>query len=75
MARLRNDFNRDFSIQTVRGLKKKGMVLYGRTFIPGRDKSYMIGEPAYLVDDNGTSKVMKFLEVLEESGQRSELVL
>jgi len=55
----------DFSKTTRRALARKGMEIYGITFIPGLDGSFASGERAYKVNDNGCGRILTFRQVLE----------
>lgn len=61
---------RDFSRKTLSALRKQGITIVGATFVPGTDGSYANGERAYQLDDNGTSRLRTFLEVLAIAGVR-----
>lgn len=47
-----------FSAATRRALTKKGIRIYGLQGLPGKDGSFANGETGYLLDDNGTGRVM-----------------
>lgn len=56
----------DFSKKTVAALAKKGIRIYGLTYIPGEGEWAMAnGERGYLVNDNGTGRVWTFRDVME----------
>ncbi len=55
---------RDFNRKTVSALGKKGISIVGTLWVPGIDGTYANGERAYQLDDNGTSRIRTFLEVL-----------
>lgn len=55
---------KDFSRKTLAGLGEKGISVIGATFVPGPSGSYLDGERAYSLDDNGTHRLRAFLEVL-----------
>lgn len=52
-----------FSAATRRALSKRGIRVYGLQAIPFNG-SFANCDTGYLVDDNGTSKLWTFLEVL-----------
>ena len=57
-----NDFNRT----TLRKLAKKGITLVGITLLPGAgDLAYVNGERGYCLNDNGTHRVLTFLQVMD----------
>ena len=62
---MRNEFNRDFNIKTVKKLKKKGVEIYRKTWLPNVNGDFTNGETGYIVNDNGTSRVLTYTEVLE----------
>lgn len=61
---------RDFSRKTLGALRKQGISIVGATFVPGADGSFANGERAYQLDDNGTSRLRTFGEVLALAGAR-----
>ena len=54
-----------FNAATRRSLAKKGIALVSLTFVPGEGGSFLNGETAYLLDDNGIGRVRTFLGVLD----------
>ena len=57
---------KDFSKKTLALLAKKGITLIGLTLIPGTGAMPMAtGETGYILNDNGTSRVRTFTQVLE----------
>lgn len=54
---------KDFSRKTVNALKRKGMVVYGATWLPDSKGCYLNGVKGYLVSDNGTGRVLLHGEV------------
>lgn len=63
--------SKDFSRQTIAALKANGVMIQRATFVPGPNGSYLNGERAYVIDDNGCGRVLLYLEVLDMS--RGEL--
>ncbi len=62
------DLNRNFSRKTVNALTKKGARIYSKTRLPkanGGEFACANGETGYKIDDNGTSRIMSFMDVLE----------
>ena len=53
---------RDFSAKTIRALRKLGVELIGVQLLPV-DGSYMNPDRGYVVNDNGTCRVLRFLDV------------
>jgi len=68
------NFTKDFSKKTISALATKGVYIYGTTWIPDASGSCANGETAYQVDDNSTSRVLRFSEVLAlaESTDRTD---
>jgi hypothetical protein len=62
--------SKDFSRTTLAALRKQGIAVIGSTFVPGADGTFANGERAYQLDDNGTSKLRTFLDVLSIAGTR-----
>jgi len=57
---------KDFSKKTLSLLAKKGITLIGLTLIPGTgDMPFANGERGYILNDNGTSRVLLFAQVLK----------
>ena len=56
---------RHFAAKTLRSLEKRGIRVLSSTFIPGTSGTYLDGETAYNIDDNGCGRVWTFLEVLK----------
>lgn len=69
------DLNRDFSRKTIGALTKLGARIYNKTWLPKpNDEMPMAnGETGYVVDDNGTSRVMSYQQVLEFTQQGGTL--
>lgn len=61
--------SRDFSRTTLAALRRRGVAIYGATFLPDSSGSYLRGERGYKVDDNGTGRVLTFRQVLAEAGR------
>lgn len=61
-------FDKDFAKEVVKALKKRGITIVGATWVPGKDGSYANGETAYRLNDNGTSKLRTYLEVVALAG-------
>jgi len=59
---------RDFSRAVISALRKQGKKIYATTWLPGKDGSYINGETGYKVDDNGTSRILKYEQVRQEAG-------
>jgi hypothetical protein len=57
----------DFSKKTIAALARKGIRLVGLQAIPDMSSSMPFANATrgYIVDDNGTSRVLTFNEVLE----------
>lgn len=57
---------KDFSKKTLRALSRKGVTLYGIQMVPdfSTDLPMANAEKVYLLNDNGTSRVRSFREVL-----------
>jgi hypothetical protein len=55
----------DFSAATRRALARKGIEVYGTTFVPAADGSFANGDRAYKVSDNGCGRIWTFRQVLE----------
>jgi hypothetical protein len=53
---------KDFSKKEVKSLAKQGISIVGSNYTPGADGYYQ--EVVYTLDDNGTSKVRTFREVV-----------
>lgn len=72
MEELMNLAAQDFSKATRSALSKRGMTVVGIQMIP--DNSHPMpwtnAERAYLIDDNGTGRVVSFGEVLKLAGKR-----
>lgn len=57
---------KDFSRKTISSLTSKGITLIGLTVIPGTgDLPFATGERGYILNDNGTQRVMLFAQVME----------
>lgn len=54
----------DFKRATLAALAKKGITLHSVATIPGCDGTFANGERAYGLDDNGTFRLVSFLDVL-----------
>jgi hypothetical protein len=55
----------DFSKKTIRMLAKKGISLIGLQAIPDEKGSFLNSQRGYVVNDNGTCRVLLFLEVMK----------
>lgn len=56
----------DFSKKTLSSLLRKGITLVGLTLIPGNgDMPFANGERGYILNDNGTQRVLLFSQVLD----------
>ena len=55
-----------FSRTTVKALARKGVTVVGSQWLPdmSSDMPMACGEPGYVVDDNGTGRVLTFAGVL-----------
>lgn len=60
---------KDFSKITLNALRKKGINVIGSTWIPDENGCFLNGERGYKIDDNGTGKIWRFLEVLKIARQ------
>lgn len=58
----------DFSKQVIKALKSKKISIYSRTWLPSKNGDFCNGETGYLVNDNGVSRVLTYLEVIKASG-------
>lgn len=57
---------KDFSRKTLSSLSRKGIALIGLTVIPGTgDMPFATGETGYILNDNGTQRILLFGEVLK----------
>ena len=57
---------KDFSRKTISALAGKGITLIGLTVIPGTgDMAFANGERGYILNDNGTQRILLFAQVLE----------
>jgi hypothetical protein len=56
----------DFSRTTVRSLLRKGITLVGLQWLPdmASDMPMACGERGYVVNDNGTGRVLRFTDVM-----------
>ena len=54
----------DFTKKQIKNLRKKGISIYGKQWMPGKDGSFANGHTGYLVDDNGTGRVFTFSQVM-----------
>lgn len=57
---------RHFSQKTIRTLSRRGVEILSATYIPGPDGSYLNGETAFNVVDNGVGRVLTFSQVIKE---------
>lgn len=58
-------FSRDFNAKTLRNIAKRGIRIVGVQMIPGAgEMPWANAERGYVVDDNGTSRVWTFAQVL-----------
>lgn len=55
---------RDFSPKTIKALADKGITFVGATWAPDAQGSFAAGETVYQLNDNGTSKLRTFSQVL-----------
>ena len=55
---------RDFSAATRKVLAARGITLLKPEWLPGPDGSFANGERAYLANDNGCGRILRFAEVL-----------
>ena len=56
---------RDFSSITIKALAAKGVTIIGLTIIPGGgEMPFANGIRGYRVDDNGTSKILTWSQVV-----------
>ena len=55
---------RDFRRATLAALAKKGITIVSATTVPGVDGSFANGDRGYGLDDNGTFRLVLFLQVL-----------
>lgn len=59
---------RHFGRKGVAALARKGIRIIGLTTIPGTGAmSYANGETGYSVDDNGTGRILTFMQVAERA--------
>jgi hypothetical protein len=59
----------DFSKKTIGSLTRKGVSLIGLTVIPGNgDMPFANGDRGYILNDNGTQRVLLFSQVMELAG-------
>jgi len=59
----------DFSRKTIRSLARQGISLISLTVIPDSGAMpFATGERGYILDDNGTQRVLLFSQVLELAG-------
>lgn len=56
-----------FGLRTVKKLDKKGIRIIGLTSIPDEKGSFLNSTTGYTVDDNGTGRVLSFLELSERA--------
>jgi hypothetical protein len=56
----------DFSRKTLRALSLRGISIYGLTVIPdyASDMPFACGDRGYMINDNGTGRVLRFSDVL-----------
>jgi hypothetical protein len=52
-----------FNKKVLKALTHKGIALISMTVIPGNDGSYANGDTGYVLDNNGTGMVRRYLEV------------
>jgi len=57
------ELERDFSRKTINALTKNGIRIYNKTWLPDESGDYINGQTGYIVDDNGTSKVLTFSQI------------
>ena len=58
------ELERDFARKTIKALAKKGIRIYSKTWLPGKDGSFANGQTGYKLDDNGTSRIVDYTGVL-----------
>ena len=63
---------RDFSQAVNKALAKQGMVIYSIQALPGKDGLWVNGDRGYLVNDNGTSRLLAYQEVLDAARGKNE---
>lgn len=56
----------DFSRSTIRSLSRKGITVVGVQWLPdmASDMPMACGERGYVLNDNGTGRVMRFIDVM-----------
>lgn len=60
---------RDFSAATLRALGRRGVELVSVQALPGADAMpWANAERGYLVNDNGTGRVLTFAQVIAKAG-------
>ena len=60
-------FSKDFSKSVVKSLAKKGIRIVGAQSIPDSSLSFANARRGYVVDDNGTGRVMSYDAVIMAS--------
>jgi hypothetical protein len=61
---MENINTRDFNIKVIKSLKQKGISIYRKTWLPDSKGDFTNGETGYVINDNGTSRVKTYLEIL-----------
>lgn len=56
-------FGKDFSAKVRRNLLKKGIAILSLTSVPDENGSFLNAERAYFVSDNGTGRVLSYLQL------------
>ncbi len=56
--------SRDFSKKVIKALATKGIVIYGITAIPDFEGDVYFSGTGYKLNDNGTSKIRRYSEVV-----------
>jgi hypothetical protein len=62
-------FDRHFSASTIRALRKAGVRILSLQALPDATGSFLNSTTGYVVDDNGTGRVLTFREVLDRAGR------
>jgi len=60
-----HDIAKDFSAAVRRTLAKKSIIVTGSTWLPAPGGDYANGERGYMLNDNGTSKIRNWSQVIE----------
>lgn len=59
---------KDFGKEVLAALKKRGIKIYGSTWLPAPGGDFANGDRGYLLDDNGTGRVRDYRGVLTLAG-------